>query len=1462
MPVKVDELYFDLTARDKNLNRDLARISKKLTDFGEKAAKDLQQILDPSLSPISAFIRNSKGQTTGVRKSGAQLGKEFLDGLEGVFKQRATGTREKLFRGDITRKEFEKQGREAGREFNKAILAQLSILRSKGILDDKTQQSFVSKLKDTGEEAGRGFGQKFSSTTLQSFFKLQRVLRVAFAGGLLSLVTLITRKMTQAFRRLSQFVDKTITEAGDIGRIRRSFDQLASSIQAAPARLLSKAREASAGLVNDLNLIKQLNFALQAGLPATEDQLARLVFVARRLGESVGRDATEAFQRLVNSIVKQERRVLDELGIIVRFQKAHKEWARAMGITGRALTTQETILANLATVSAAAEQAVSRLGAETDDAGKKFIRAKTAAENIRLTFLDIINTSQPLLFFLDEVNEKFEELADNIDENFADIASDVDVFISNLVDGVKEAVREMAFLITTFKRGIDEITFKKEFDFIAGKVGAVEPFAGGTLGAIRRENLQQDITKASELRKRDFQTEQRRNRERIRGFKNEDDLVARIKRKREDIEELQAKGRTKTAQVMQLELDFLKQQALVVENRLRKEAGALETRLRLQFPKIDRLPGETDIQQEERLARTVQLTESLGVANAAIGIFVSQRLDDEEAEQEELDKAIAKARERLRLLEAEIRLIQEFSGGTTFAGIESAALRQTLQDIRAIDAEILSLKESLKAAGVESDLVNARLAELENIRSDLRIKAKRQARETPEQRLKEDAEAAAEALKKLNRESSILPGFGVGFLKDLPAQSREALAELDRVTGGFDALKTGLIAAANAFDERLVQRFRDAIEVSKLQRRELVELLLTFDEIKDVLDAFPELGAAFFAALDPDTLAEVVRILRNVASATANVAAAERALADAQTGEDKDKIRAATEALAIAEAERKRIIAAMRAEINALNVSEETRRALLEALEVLTDKQVEALKTFLKNLRGIRAGVRGIIQLADAFGKLDENVRQALQGIENILSGIEQFSIGFATGNPFQIFGGLVQGIGGLANFISGVFSGGGPSPEQVRMREEADKTADALRALAESAAKLDAALSGLIGRQLTLDFSQIRAIVNREMREQFDPADLDPGERFDPQALDAFQINATRDALREMGITVSDLEDIADATGVDVSALTALLKGETVVLAELNAEIAAVNEALELLAEQAFRSFGTQIDLLRAKFDIFDDVFEKPVDRLQALIDILTDPDLGFLPEEIQKQLKEFNLTTPEGRSALDAFIRTLFTRLAAGDFSVLGGLTPDEFKQALLDTEELLDEIAENTTDDGTGGDTESAIIRKSITEVTGNRMVGVLTTIAIINQGILAITKEILLEMGGTLPTDLQAITFRSPATQLDILEIEQQQLDRLVEIRDILAGGNFAGPEPVPISSDDIPYVPSIQTAPPPAVAPSVTINNPTFNADIHTTGGVSVEDARLLVREESRLLVEEVDVAFAKRIDRQTTRVMR
>lgn len=1408
MPVKIDELFWDLSVKDDKLEQDLRRIQSRMKRLGKEVASQLTKDFADFDPARNVFRRKGAKGFTSPKDEGKKIGQDILKGLEETFGTRAARSREALFRGLIKRKEFERQGIIAAREFNQALLQTIKSLRGTGALTAGLERQLVGALKDTGQTGGRAFGQSFQSTVLQSFFKIQRILRLTFAGGIVSLITLLTRRIVALFRTAGRQIDKILTEAGNLERIRNAFQFLSTSVGISPGSLLIKAREASAGLVNDLTLIRQLNFALQAGLPATEDQLARLVFVARRLGESVGRDATEAFERLTNAIVKQERRVLDELGIVVRFQKAHKEWAEQMGITNRRLTTQETILANLETVTAKAEEAVRRLGSETDDVGKKYRRIRVDIENARLAFVDMIGTSVPVISLLNRIGVATNAFADTMEQRFVDIGVQIDLFVIKLENAVIRAKNVFKLLNLPFTLDIERDALQQLRE---GRGPTIGPLGVGATAAaaarFSRLGFQAtiDVDEAKRIAEdaRRFRLEQRQLQELIRA---ENDL-SKQRQFRHDID---------------LEIFKLSQQ----EAKNAFEAAAIE---------------------EKRNA----LRESYNASIVRSNIIRAQAAPGEEGTGDPLSEAeqrkIDQARERLRQLNAEIRVLQSF-GATTLAGIAAAPLRAIAQEIIAIDQETASIEQLLKDARISSDEANARIDELKSRRADL-LRQKIRLENTPEALLSEAAKNAKKEIEELAKTRALLSAFGVEFLADIPQQGTQAAAELDKVNARIEAFQQDLKNLGEGETTVAGQIVAAIFQLSR-QRQELEQNADAVAAVGTVLASFPDISARFLGALDPDTLQFLKVVLEGANDAAQRLARAEHDLAVARTTADSEKIATAEERVAAARENQRRVVAALIANLQFTNLTQEQRLVIEQALLSTLEQQDETQESLSKKLRGLRAAVRGIIQLADAFGVLNEQTRKALQGVENVLSGVIELSKG-------NLIGGIVQVAGGFANLISGLF-GGGPSPEEIRISEEAAETADALRELKNSADAVAAAFNQITGDQfqgLLAAFDQVQ----REIREAFDPSDLDPGEVFDQQVIDLFTVQAVKDALKDFGITISDLEQISEATGIDVSALIELLKDGSVNVQELNQEFVALNSAIKTIQEDAFKSFGTQLDLLRTKFDLFDESFEKPIDRLAALIDVLSDPALDFLPEDIREQLKSFDISTPEGRAGLESFVQELFNQLLAGDFGVLGRLTFAQFKDALGEVEGLLDEIAEDVEQQADSGETESAIIRKSITEVTGNRMVGVLTTIAIINQGILAIVKEILLEMGGTLPTDLQAITFRAPATQLDILEIEQQQLDRLVEIRDLIAGGAISTTGAVPVSNADIPFVPVTQPVPAtPGLAPSVTINNPSFTAEISTTGPLTEEDARLFAQRGSDFLVGEIDLALGRKTVRGTT----
>ncbi|TXH56580.1 MAG: hypothetical protein E6Q97_06090, partial [Desulfurellales bacterium] len=104
---------------------------------------------------------------------------------------------------------------------------------------------------------------------------------------------------------------------------------------------LGKLRAAAKDTVSDFDLMKRANLAYQLGAVRSAEETGVLIEAARKLGKSVGRDATEAFNDLVVGIGRQSNRVLDNVGIIVRAEDAYDAYAKSVGTTSEKLSEAE-----------------------------------------------------------------------------------------------------------------------------------------------------------------------------------------------------------------------------------------------------------------------------------------------------------------------------------------------------------------------------------------------------------------------------------------------------------------------------------------------------------------------------------------------------------------------------------------------------------------------------------------------------------------------------------------------------------------------------------------------------------------------------------------------------------------------------------------------------------------------------------------------------------------------------------------------------------------------------------------------------------------------------------------------------------------------------------------------------------------------------------------------------------------
>jgi hypothetical protein len=334
---------------------------------------------------------------------------------------------------------------------------------------------------------------------------------------------------------------------------------------------------------------------------------------------------------------------------------------------------------------------------------------------------------------------------------------------------------------------------------------------------------------------------------------------------------------------------------------------------------------------------------------------------------------------------------------------------------------------------------------------------------------------------------------------------------------------------------------------------------------------------------------------------------------------------------------------------------EETTDQLKEAGE-RTDTLDDASGKLVDNLL---TGARAAINMASGLGVLGDSAALTLNQLVELGTGIARIAAG-------DILGGGIAAGGALVGLIGGLF-GGGESAEQKRLREEAESTADALRRLADSSDAVARLFGGLTGGQIG-DVKLVGKAVADAIAEAVASEAEDRGERLSQdQLLDIFRTSFL-DAVREFGLTLSDLEAISAETGIEISALTELMKGNTANVQEAKEEWQALTTAIaQSDFSRIFESFSGQMRLLALEFDLLD--ITDAVDQLARLRETVAE----FFGPELAARFEGLNL------AEFEAELEAVFQEIKDGTFDVLQleGLTFDEFLQFLQQADGLIDQI-----------------------------------------------------------------------------------------------------------------------------------------------------------------------------------------
>lgn len=241
-----------------------------------------------------------------------------------------------------------------------------------------------------------------------------------------------------------------LQEAGQIEGLTRGFENLQASIGAVANDSLVSLKNATKGMVSDLELMEAANNAVLLGVDDGSGKFAEMTEAAIKLGQAAGRTATEAINDLTVGIGRGSKQILDNLGVIVDANKAYENFAKANGLVAEKLTDAQKKAAFQAEAFGQVTEKASKLPGVADTAATSFTKLTKAFEDQRVSALKALSDNEDLSEAIDELakaikNIDFKPLIDGL-STVATVAFDATRWILEVVQGIGAAENERVFV--------------------------------------------------------------------------------------------------------------------------------------------------------------------------------------------------------------------------------------------------------------------------------------------------------------------------------------------------------------------------------------------------------------------------------------------------------------------------------------------------------------------------------------------------------------------------------------------------------------------------------------------------------------------------------------------------------------------------------------------------------------------------------------------------------------------------------------------------------------------------------------------------------------------------------------------------------------------------------------------------------------------------------------------------------
>lgn len=164
---------------------------------------------------------------------------------------------------------------------------------------------------------------------------------------------------------------------------------------------IDRARESTSNLVSEMDLMVAANKASQFGLAKTDGEFSKLAGTAVKLGASIGVDATQSVNDLVEGLAKGSPEVLNNLGIIVKADDAYKKFADKLGVTVDELNAQGKQQAIANEGMRIAEERAKKLKDPITQQQKDWGKLKKEAEKFGIALREVV--IENILAFVDKI---------------------------------------------------------------------------------------------------------------------------------------------------------------------------------------------------------------------------------------------------------------------------------------------------------------------------------------------------------------------------------------------------------------------------------------------------------------------------------------------------------------------------------------------------------------------------------------------------------------------------------------------------------------------------------------------------------------------------------------------------------------------------------------------------------------------------------------------------------------------------------------------------------------------------------------------------------------------------------------------------------------------------------------------------------------------------------------------------